>query len=375
MNKKKGMPTEVEPAFSAYLHAKAKKLGLPLAGNFELTSRCNFNCKMCYVHDNQNTQGELSAQEWIELGREAVGRGMVFLLLTGGEPFLREDFCDIYVGLKKLGLLLSINTNGSLIDGKMVDFLAKDPPMRMNISLYGANRESYRQLCGQPAFDQVTHNIRALHDAGIQIRLNSSFTPYNAEEIPGICQFARELELPLKATSYMFPPIRVNGCQYGQAPHRFTPEEAAQAMLRYREQQFTGEQLSKAWIVDPCGDQDCPDGQGDPMHCRAGKTAFWITWDGRMLPCGMFPGEGYSVAQMGFQEAWDAIRRDCAAVRLPATCSVCSYRTVCHACAASSLTECGNLTDPPEYICRMTKHLDRITREKYGREEPDRETK
>jgi MoaA/NifB/PqqE/SkfB family radical SAM enzyme len=47
---------------------------------------------MCYVHDNENICGELSAKEWLDLGKEAAGCGMVYLLLTGGEPFLREDF-------------------------------------------------------------------------------------------------------------------------------------------------------------------------------------------------------------------------------------------------------------------------------------------
>lgn len=375
MSTKKGVPTGVEPAWSRYFQSKGASLGLPMAGNFELTSRCNFNCKMCYVHDNQNVKGELSAKEWLALGKEAADSGMVYLLLTGGEPFLRKDFFEIYSGLKKLGLLISINTNGSLLDDSMIRQLAKDPPLRMNVSLYGASDDSYRNLCGQASFQKVTDNIRALREAGIQVRINSTITPYNAQDIAGIYGFAQEHNLHLKATSYMFPPVRINGCQYGDAPHRFTAEEAAEKLLLCREQYLTEEQLANAWVGDSCGDTECSDGQGDPMHCRAGKTAFWVTWDGRMLPCGMFPGKGYALAEMGFKSAWEAIRRDCAALRLPAKCSSCNYRSVCSACAASCLTECGSLEQPPEYICRMTKHLDRITREKYGREESNGESK
>ena len=84
-----------EPAWSTYIHAKGAALGIPVAGNFELTARCNFGCKMCYVHDSDGTD-ELSADQWIEIGRQAVEKGMVFLLLTGGEPFLRKDFKEIY---------------------------------------------------------------------------------------------------------------------------------------------------------------------------------------------------------------------------------------------------------------------------------------
>ena len=110
-----------EPMWSTFIHAKGARLGLPIAGNFELTSRCNFQCKMCYVHDQKNV--DLSAEEWISIGKSAVDQGMVFLLLTGGEPFLRPDFCEIYEALYKMGLLISINTNGSLIDDSMFAFL------------------------------------------------------------------------------------------------------------------------------------------------------------------------------------------------------------------------------------------------------------
>ena len=130
-----------EPAWSTYIHAKGAALGMPVAGNFELTGRCNFGCKMCYVH-NSDGSDELSAEQWIEIGRQAAEKGMVFLLLTGGEPFLRKDFKEIYLALKKLGLLISINTNGSLIDDEMFDFLTENPPLRMNISLYGSSNET-----------------------------------------------------------------------------------------------------------------------------------------------------------------------------------------------------------------------------------------
>ena len=363
--RKKTLPAGVEPAWSTWLHHKAAASGTPLAGNFELTARCNFRCKMCYVHRDTSPAGELSAQQWIELGRQSAQRGMVFLLLTGGEPLLRRDFREIYTGLKKLGLLLSINTNGYLLDGDMIDFLKKDPPLRINVSLYGGSNEDYEALCGIPAFDRVAEHIRMAKAAGLQVRLNSTITPYNAGAVESIHRFARENGLHVKGTSYMFPPVRVNGCQYGQAPHRFTAEAAAEHMLLWREQTVTPEQLSASCIPWNGDEEDITCGRGEPMHCRAGKTAFWITWDGRMLPCGMFPGEGFSLAELGFDGAWEGLRTACAAIRMPAACTDCRWRAVCPACAASCLTETGGFDRPPEYICRMTKYLDRITREKY----------
>ena len=209
-------------------------MGLPIAGNFELTSNCNFNCKMCYVHSDAHKES-MSTEDWIELGRTARDAGMVFLLLTGGEPFLRRDFKEIYSALLGMGLLISINTNASLIDDDMFDFLVKHPPLRMNISLYACDNVVYEELCGKPACEIVKNNIRRLHDAGIGVKINASITPYNASEIEGIYAFGEEIGVPVQATTYMYPPVRINGECFGSSPARFDAEEAAAQMLRCRE--------------------------------------------------------------------------------------------------------------------------------------------
>ena len=101
MNKK-----NTEPYLSKYLHSKGARLGLPVSGNFELTARCNFNCPMCYVHSSENDRDslakELTTEQWIELARQAKDQGMVFALLTGGEPFVRKDFFEIYGAMRRI---------------------------------------------------------------------------------------------------------------------------------------------------------------------------------------------------------------------------------------------------------------------------------
>ena len=160
-----------EPRLARVIHAKAAHRGFPAAANFELTPRCNFNCKMCYVHlskaEQEKRGRELSAEEWIDLGRQACEAGVVFLLLTGGEPTLRPDFPVIYQALKKMGLMISINSNGYLLRGELLELLKNDPPYRINLSLYGVSNETYGELCGIPAYDRIMENIQALREAGV----------------------------------------------------------------------------------------------------------------------------------------------------------------------------------------------------------------
>ncbi len=356
-----------EPLLSAYLHSRGVARGIPVAGNFELTARCNFNCKMCYVHQQHCTgEGELSAEEWIRIGRDACECGMFFLLLTGGEPFLRPDFAYIYTELRKMGLMISINTNASLLTDELLEVFKKYPPVRFNVSLYGGDNETYRSLCGVNAYDVVTRNIRKLKEAGFCVKINCSVTPYNAEDVPKIYGFGKELGIPVQATTYMYPPVRVNNCQYGEAPARFSAFEAAKYQLLCREQYLTPEQLAGAIHALPEGEADCAGELGEPIRCRAGRTAFWLTWDGRLLPCGMFPNEGYSVPELGFREAWLRTRTDTSRLRMPAACTNCERKDRCISCAAACYAETGSTEIRPDYICQMMEHLEKLTREKYG---------
>ncbi len=349
---------QTEPYLSTYLHSKGARLGLPISGTFELTARCNFNCPMCYVHLKQEdvADRELSAERWISLAREARDQGMVFVLLTGGEPFVRKDFFEIYSAMKQLGLLISINSNGSMLSGEVLQRLLEDPPFRVNISLYGGSPETYRNMCGQNAFDRVVENIRALRQAGVDVRINLSITPYNRQDVAKIYGLTQELNVNIKGTSYMYPPIRVNG-EFGGG-NRLTEEEAAQAavewdMLRFTSEQFSlrAQAMARMEAVEP---PDCPVESEEGVRCRAGSSSFWMTWDGKMLPCGMIPSPAAYPLETGFAKAWEYIRAEVKAIRTPEKCVSCPKRDVCGVCTAVCLTETGHFDQVPEYMCRMT---------------------
>ena len=359
-----------------YLHTKAARLGIPLNGTFEVTPLCNMNCRMCYVRMNREQQEAIAplrtAEEWLELGRTAKERGMAYLLLTGGEPFLRPDFQQIMQGLHRMGFVLSINSNGTMIDEKTVEWLKETPPIRINITLYGASDETYGRLCQNPrGFTQVTKAIHLLKEAGILVKLNCSVTPYNADDLEQIFAFAEKEELVVQATSYMFPPLRRDASKVGWND-RFSAEESArqeawinvyqngrEAYLKHMESEemasLSGDIEEDCMPVEEGnGDGDSYGKEGERIRCRAGKCSFWVTWDGRFLPCGMLPGENaLNVFEAGFDAAWEQAKAEAAAIRLPVRCSTCSFKDRCRACAAMVYTESGNYHDVPLYRCQM----------------------
>ena len=239
----------VEPRLTQYLFDRASRTLTPLSGTFELSPVCNLACKMCYV---RKTPAEVAASprppvgliQWLSIAEQARDAGMLYLLLTGGEPFLWQDFWPLYERLSTMGFLISINSNGTLLDEARVARLAEHPPTRINITLYGAGNETYEALCGRSGmFDRVDRAITLLRQAGILVKLNCSLTPHNAGDLEGIVSYAAERDLILEVNTYMFPPLRRDPTMVGRND-RFTPAETAHYhMERYRlqrgEEDFT----------------------------------------------------------------------------------------------------------------------------------------
>ena len=351
--------SSTEPRMSTYLHKRGARYGLPIGGNFELTARCNFKCPMCYVHldaeDIQARGQELTAQQWIDLARQARDEGMMFALLTGGEPLVRRDFFEIYSAMKDMGLLVSLNSNGSLLCGEIRERLLENPPFRINVSLYGGSQQTYGTMCGNQAFDRVIENIRAMKDNGVDVRLNVSITPYNQQDVEKIYNISQELGVIVKASSYMYPPIRV----HDDRGHRLSAQEAAQRMVQWDLLRLTPEvfnaralEMKNHACMEP---EDCAMDLDEGVGCRAGSTSFWMTWDGRLLPCGMMPGPELFPLKTGFKEAWQQLRQRTREIRMPAQCGGCKNRKLCPVCAAVCVTETGAFDQVPEYVCRMTE--------------------
>ncbi len=364
------MAPRTEPYLATWLHNQGRKQGLPIGGNFELTARCNFDCPMCYVHlhqkDMEAAGRELTAAEWIHIAREAKDRGMMFALLTGGEPFVRKDFFEIYEAMRAMGILVSINSNGSLLRGEILARLLENPPMRMNISLYGGCRETYRQMCGQDVFEGVMENIRALKEAGVDLRLNLSITPYNRQDIRRIFDISRELNVHVKGSSYMYPPVR----SHNRPDARLSPEEAAKLSLEWDSIRFSTEEFRQRaesiLALSAPEERECGADVDEGVTCRAGISTFWVTWDGRMLPCGMMPSPEAYLLKDGFDSSWAHIREETQKIRLPKKCNGCSKKEICAACAAVCVTETGRFDGVPEYMCRMTEETVRQLHQVYA---------
>lgn len=347
-------PSQVERELFSIADSKR----LPIAGGFELTPYCNLACKMCYVRECAPGLDVLSGEEWLSLGRQAQEMGTMCILLTGGEPLLHPQFREIYTGLKRMGMVLTINTNGTLIDEEMADFLAADMPRRVNLSLYGPNEAVYQQLCGDgKAFGRTIHAIELLLARHIPVKINLTVNTINFPYLPQILEICRNYGLDAEMSAYMVDAVRKSTPE--KQRYRLSPEQIAQAYAlrdRYRmnDQNFFARRALCYEMLAQF--EKSIDVQGTAaIPCRSGISIFWICWNGKMNGCANMIRPQADVRKIGFAAAWEQVKAETDRIRIPQRCSQCSLALVCHYCAAIGMHENGVFDCVPAGLCQSTQ--------------------
>ena len=338
---------------------KAGASRIPIGGTFELSPVCNMRCEMCYARMDmaQITEqgGLLPGERWLSLAEQLQEAGCVFLLLTGGEPLLYPDFKDVYTALQEMGYILTVNTNGTLLDEAWADFFAAHPPRRINITLYGTDEAVYESLCHyREGYERTIRAIRLLRERDLQVKMNVSLTNKNKAQFENFYQTAQSLGIPVEVDSYMFPFCRERA-DYDPLV-RLTPEECAdyymQTLYRQNPSGFRA-YVRDAGVILSGG---CFPGH-DRLICRAGTSSFWINWKGELSPCFAMQTAGVPLDEYGFSDAWAILGERIAQVRLSAACSSCSWQKTCPACAGRAFCETGSADGTPAYLCRFMEHI------------------
>lgn len=335
----------------------------PIVAQMELLPLCNLNCDMCYVRLSQRemaAQGRLrTADEWIELAEQMAKAGTLFAMITGGEVLLYPDFKKLYLALKRLGMIISFTTNGTLIDEEWAAFFGKHKPRRINVTLYGASDETYETLCHMPGgFQKAVRGIRLLKEAGVDVRVNHSVAYANAADMESVCRIGAELGAPVQMDTYMAAITRERPRPFDQHS-RLPAKEAAAANIRAlrleMEPQAYRDYLQRQVRAVQSGGR-----YTDRVNCQAGNSACAITWNGMMRPCLSYAKPSVPVFEMGFADAWKEITRKTAEIRLSPKCTTCSLRPLCKTCAATAYWEAGAFDGVPQYLCEYSEEYYRL---------------
>ncbi len=361
------------------LWGKLKNKRIPVLFDMEITARCNLNCRHCYINlpaaDCDAKARELSVAEIMDIARQAVNMGALSCLLTGGEPLLRDDFEDIYIGLKRLGLLVSIFTNATLIDDRYIKLFSKYPPRDMEVTVYGVTRDTYEAITRRKgSFESFIKGLDKLRSGGHYLRLKTMAMQSNYHEQQAISEYC----LGKTRDFYRFDPqlhLRYDGDARRNdeiKSERLTPQQIV-----------TLEKADKQRFNSLCNNCDSlirenrmPHDCGHLFYCGTGNVSFIVSYDGRFRLCHSLCADGttYDLKSGTLAEAWHVFvpqvrnfssRRK----KYQEHCHKCTLLNLCFWCPAHAHLETGQLDGFTPYFCEVAhKRAESIKTAVHGKE-------
>lgn len=191
----------------------------PLRVVFEITFRCNLSCRMCPLANwktqekdkipAQPPREELNTEEIKAFVDELKWLKTKAIMITGGEPFLREDLIDILDYIKKKEIYCTIISNGTLINKEIAGRLVQIGNEVISFSLDGP-RDIHNFIRGNgDSFSKIykaIDTIQSSKNGSVNPRINLNFTisALNQASLDTIVDIARDLKINMINLLYLF---------------------------------------------------------------------------------------------------------------------------------------------------------------------------
>ena len=343
-------PVSIE--WSTGFRARARRDRIPISGVLELTSRCNLRCRHCYLGSqdarHSRHEQEMDTDAVKASLREWADAGCLYLLITGGDPLLRPDFSEIYRTARELGLVVTVFCNGTLIDASLIRLFQELPPRRVEVSLYGATRETYELVTQVPgSHDKAWAGIRRLLDGGVRVWLKTVVLTLNEHELDAMEEQANTIGVPFRTDAALIPCLTADEAtplDFRVAPDRVIAHEMKNSKQRKRWQ----DQVEKSTALPE---------RSELYGCGAGATAFHSSPSGELSPCLVASRYRVSPAGRPFRELWDhELNEIQKRVKTPGREHLSGgLRGACTSCPAANYLETGDEGQESDYVLETTQ--------------------
>ncbi len=273
----------------------------------ELTYRCNLDCYFCY--NDLDLPGEpLRFSDYERLFDEMRSLGCLHLTLSGGEPLAHPDFFAIGAKARELGFVVRVKSNGHALGGELWRRLENEvDPFIVEISLHGACATTHdRQTRVAGSFDRLMRNLEEGCSRSVRIKINTTLTRWNEDEIEGMFAIAESFGVPLSIDPEVTP--RDNG---DRGPMDISASPAG--LRRLVAVQSKRSSRARAEIRRE-GDAEITAPDTD-RHCGAGASGIAVDPYGNVYPCVQWRRAIGNIHQSSLMEIWgenkklDEIRR------------------------------------------------------------------
>jgi radical SAM protein with 4Fe4S-binding SPASM domain len=341
--------------------ASARRTDWPRLVAWEITKRCNLACSHCRASATADApSGELTTAEGIKLLRGLTTVGSPLVILTGGEPLMREDVFELARAGADLGLSVALATNGSLVTDEVAEKIAKSRITRCAISIDGVTSETHDRIRNAPgSFSAAVKAASIMRNHRMPFQINTSVTRDNEGELPLLHGLVEALGAEAWHVFMVVPMGRAVGMSSNLVSATRYDE-----ILRWLASKAS---TAKIEIKPTCAPQyyriirqNALSGNGIPINgrlsmvkgCLAGQGFAFISSTGGVQPCGYFPVVAGSLRKHTFGQIWRSSAlfqqlRDPA--KYKGRCARCEFFGVCGGCRARALATSGHFLDDDCY--------------------------
>ncbi len=323
------------------VNSLAEVSSTPLSVHFELTYRCNLRCCHCYL-SRDDTREELSTTEVEQTLDQLAEAGCLFLTLTGGEILLRQDIPEILRAAKSKGFALTLFTNGTLIDRERADLIQSLSPLRVELSIYGADPDTHDGVTGVVgSFHRSVSAARLLRERGIRVVLKCPLMKENVAQYAGVVELSKAL-----GANCRFDPIITPKNDGSSEPlsHRLGGEELLRPIRELGLYPRAPRPINR---------------NGRELLCDAGVTTCSISPYGDVYPCVQLPLLLGNLREGSFREIWgnSPVLSELKALRNSdlSSCRDCDLSPYCSRCLGLALSEDGDLLGPSKACCQLAE--------------------
>jgi heme b synthase len=325
---------------------------------WETTRRCNLACRHCRAAAGSGPYpGELTTDEGIRLLEDLATMGQVVVILTGGEPLLREDIFDLAAYGTGRGHRMVMAVNGTLLTPAIAARLKDAGIQRVSISIDGAGAKSHDLLRAvDGAYEGALAGIAACKAAGLPFQINTTVTRANRGELPAI----HELALKLKAAAHHVFVLVPTGRGREIPEELLSPAEYEETLRWLLDRQRTGKlfikptcapQYYRLWRQDAAAPGEKITATAHGMEamtkgCLGGQGFAFVSYRGEVQPCGYLELVAGNIREMRFPQIWadsELFRQLRRVDDYRGKCHICQYRQVCGGCRARAYALTGDV--------------------------------
>lgn len=338
---------------------------------WETTTSCNLKCIHCRASAAEcRSPEELTTEQSYALLKDIAEFAKPVIVLSGGEPLVRDDIYDIASFGNSLGLRMVLATNGTSLNTETVKKLMQSGIQRISVSLDGADAEKHDAFRGvSGAFVSALNGIQCAIAEGLPVQINTTVARHNYEQIQQIY----DLAISVKACALHLFLLVPTGCGKEITDTEMIAPEQYENVLNWL---YDTSKTSPINLKATCaphyfrvmrqraraeGIKITPETHGlEAMTkgCLAGSAVCFISYRGDVYPCGYFPVSAGNVLETPIRTIWEEselFRQLRDPSLLEGKCGVCEYARVCSGCRARAYAETGNYLQEEPYCVYTPK--------------------